>query len=246
VYQDKAGTIQHANPVVADQYGRFPAIFLDGLYKAELKNAAGITETGWPIDNVGQDEQIVPFGIYQETVTYQENEMVTASTGDWYRSKINTNLGNEPTTSPTEWELIIIPLAANFTSDEAWATWSDVGGQISLNINVATMITALIAGGLVPSSSFGQSKTANGYQILPGGLIINWGSTTTSSGGDTQQSWPLAFTSQRLQFIPTAPYDTGSITPYIAVENTSYMRVSTYNTAGARTTSSINWIAIGY
>lgn len=149
VYQNKAGTIAHADPVEANSYGIFPPIFLDGLYKVELKNAAGVTQSGWPIDNVGQDEDVVPFGPYSNTITYQADEVVTDSAGDWYRSKIDSNVGHEPSSSPTQWEALVKPVPSNFVSDEAWATYSSgSGGTIQLNFDVDAMSLGLVASGL--------------------------------------------------------------------------------------------------
>jgi len=55
VYQDVALTIPHAHPVVSDGAGIFPPIFLDGVYRVELKNSAGVTQSGWPVDYVGEE-----------------------------------------------------------------------------------------------------------------------------------------------------------------------------------------------
>lgn len=136
VYQDKAGTIPHTNPVIADSSGSFAPIFLDGLYRVELRSNANIVQPGWPIDNVGQDSAVVPFGPWIEILTYNEGEVVTGSNGNWYRSKVNGNLGNDPTTSPAAWEVIPIPVASSFTSDKAYLTWSDDGDQISLDVDI--------------------------------------------------------------------------------------------------------------
>lgn len=53
VYKDGNKSVSHAYPVEADAFGIFEPIFLDGLYKVELKDKDGNTQTGWPIDNVG-------------------------------------------------------------------------------------------------------------------------------------------------------------------------------------------------
>lgn len=135
VYQDKAGTIPHTNPVIADSSGSFPPIFLDGLYRVELRSNANIVQPGWPIDNVGQDAAVVPFGPWIEVLTYNEGEVVTGSNGNWYRSIGNGNLGNDPTTSPADWEVIPIPAASSFTSNKDYITWSDDGDQISLDVD---------------------------------------------------------------------------------------------------------------
>jgi hypothetical protein len=63
VYQDKTGMIPHESPVVADASGAFPPIFLDGLYSAELKSSSGVTQDGWPVNDVGLDDILVAANI---------------------------------------------------------------------------------------------------------------------------------------------------------------------------------------
>src|SRR5690606_2589548 len=136
VYQDKAGTIPHTNPVIADASGSFAPIFLDGLYRVELRSNKNIVQPGWPIDNVGQDAAVVPFGPWVEILPYNEGEIVTGPNGNWYRSIGDNNLGNDPTTSPAEWEVIPTPVASSFTSNKAYLSWSDDGEQISLDVDI--------------------------------------------------------------------------------------------------------------
>jgi hypothetical protein len=50
VYTDFAGTIPHANPIVLDSKGETLAYF-SGNYKLDLKTAAGVQVTGYPVDN---------------------------------------------------------------------------------------------------------------------------------------------------------------------------------------------------
>lgn len=65
VYQDKALTTPHANPVVADSAGRFDPIYMDGTYKVVLKDADDVTidttdnfSTGSSADFFGETEII--------------------------------------------------------------------------------------------------------------------------------------------------------------------------------------------
>lgn len=143
-YADKQGTIPNANPVIASPAGIFPPVFLDGLYRVELRSSANIVQPGWPIDNVGQDSQIVPYAPWSEIVTYAEFERVTDTiTGIVYRSKENNNLGNVPASSPSKWEVVIDPIPSSFTSNAGWLSWSDEGGQISLDVDFPALIEAV-------------------------------------------------------------------------------------------------------
>jgi hypothetical protein len=79
VYQDIALTVPHANPVVADGAGAFPAIYLDPSlpsYRVILTDSAGVTQPGYPIDdypsnqNAGQTFRLkatAPELIFEET-----------------------------------------------------------------------------------------------------------------------------------------------------------------------------------
>ena len=49
-YTDYAGTTPHANPIVLDSKGE-ALIYWDGAYKVDLKTAAGVQITGYPVDN---------------------------------------------------------------------------------------------------------------------------------------------------------------------------------------------------
>ncbi len=49
-YQDAEGTIPHENPITLDSKGE-ALIYWDGNYKIDLRTAAGVQITGYPIDN---------------------------------------------------------------------------------------------------------------------------------------------------------------------------------------------------
>lgn len=49
-YTDAAGTIPHTNPIVLDAKGE-ALIYWSGNYKVDLKTAAGVQITGYPVDN---------------------------------------------------------------------------------------------------------------------------------------------------------------------------------------------------
>lgn len=168
-YSDKQGTTANANPVVADSSGIFPPIFLDGLYRVELRSSANIVQSGWPIDNVGQDSVIVPFGPYSPIVTYNEGEVVTGENGNWYRSIVDNNLGNEPSASPSDWELIPIPVASSFTSNVPYITFSDDVDQISLDLDQNALALALSPRGTFTPVVYGATTAGSAtYSVQSG------------------------------------------------------------------------------
>lgn len=144
-YNDKQGTIPNTNPVIADSNGIFPQIFLEQrLYRVILTDRKNLVQPGWPIDNVGQDTSVVPFGPYRTTVTYNKDEVVTADDGNWYRSKSNNNLGNDVTDTDW-WDVIPVPVATNFTSNMPYFSFVTDDGKISLDVDNAQFKTSLQA-----------------------------------------------------------------------------------------------------
>jgi len=106
VFQDIELTIPHAHPVVADSAGNFAPIFLAGTYRAELKNAAGVTQPGWPVDNVGGEEAQGQLDDWSSITNYQIGRLVTGSDGQRYESQATPNLNRDPALSanrPTYW-----------------------------------------------------------------------------------------------------------------------------------------------
>lgn len=49
-YQDKAGTVPHTNPIVLDAKGE-ALIYWNGNYRIDLRTAAGVQITGYPVDD---------------------------------------------------------------------------------------------------------------------------------------------------------------------------------------------------
>jgi hypothetical protein len=59
-YSDNAGTV-HANPITLDAKGE-AVIYWSGSYKVDLKTAAGVQITGYPVDNVTSYDTLVNVG----------------------------------------------------------------------------------------------------------------------------------------------------------------------------------------
>ena len=115
VYQDIVLTNPHTNPVAAYDNGNFPPIFLDGTYRVELKNAAGVPQPQWPVDNVGGEEIEGQFDAWSSVTSYQAGALVTASNGLRYQAtSLQPNLNQEPSISPTYWEEV--PLFSSYNA----------------------------------------------------------------------------------------------------------------------------------
>jgi len=112
VYADKNKVTSLGAVITADSAGIFVPIFLDGTYRVELKNAAGATQTGWPVDNVGGEDTTGQFDDWSSITVYTEGDIVTGSNGLRYVAIYNAsqNLNQDPTTSPLFWDELRLTL----------------------------------------------------------------------------------------------------------------------------------------
>jgi hypothetical protein len=78
------------------------------------------------------------------------------------------------------------------------------------------------------AGGFGASLGDSGYQKLPSGLIIQWGTGTTNASGLATVTWPIAF--------PTAVLFAGA---YLNNANNSTVQANTPTTTGCNVTSYI-------
>lgn len=110
-YQDSAGATPHANPIVLDSKGE-ALIYWNGSYKVDLKTAAGVQITGYPVDNYKTD----PAGVWglqatilallaaaggSDLIGYQNSILSGAVLGSLYDRVYDVNLvadfGADPT-----------------------------------------------------------------------------------------------------------------------------------------------------
>jgi len=90
------------------------------------------------------------------------------------------------------------------------------------------------------------SKTANGWVILPNGLIIQWGAYLNSNSNGATITFPIAFPTAGLQVFTNLLLtgNNGSVT-YSAVKINTISNVS-FQAVTDSDNGAINWFAIGY
>lgn len=99
------------------------------------------------------------------------------------------------------------------------------------------------------SDRFGVSLASDGYQKLPSGLIIQWGTVTTSSSADVALTFPIAFPTACHARLCTGRNGVGSqaILSCVGAHSTTGMSIGAYaSTTGARNAMVCDWMAIGY
>jgi hypothetical protein len=111
-YSDSGQSILNTNPVLLDAAGRLPNVFFSGLAKAVLKDADGeIIQTRDPVGDFSAGDESL--STWSADVSYSVNAVTMGSDGYPYISRVNDNIANDPTVSPTEWELFVKKLGFN-------------------------------------------------------------------------------------------------------------------------------------
>ena len=88
-----------------------------------------------------------------------------------------------------------------------------------------------------------QSLTGAGYQVFPGGLIIQWTGAAANAGGTTAVTWPIAFTTI-FKAMASAQNTTAAYATYTAATTTG-TNIDGWSSAGTRVALSVGLIAIG-
>lgn len=102
VFSDSAFATSIGSEVRLDGSGGIPDIFLDGAYKVRETDSAGnIRRTADPI---GVDSVTDAFDLWVVSTTYNIPDIVKGSNNLFYQSLADSNLGNDPTSNPAQWE----------------------------------------------------------------------------------------------------------------------------------------------
>lgn len=88
---------------------------------------------------------------------------------------------------------------------------------------------------------------ASGYQKLPSGLILQWGSITTNTSSDAVFTFPIAFPNgcRSVQGTYANGFGSAAIIASLGSVTATTAAVASYTTGGARATSSIYLLAVG-
>lgn len=93
IYLDAEGATQSVNPVPLSDQGRTPNVFGEGKYRVKLYDADNILQ--WTRD-IDFDSSSSQFGPWNSQESYSINDIARGESGDYYKSEINNNRGNDP------------------------------------------------------------------------------------------------------------------------------------------------------
>lgn len=103
---------------------------------------------------------------------------------------------------------------------------------------------SLSAGTLENFTGSNQLVASSGYQKLPGGLIIQWGNSATTSGGGTALNLPTPFLTSVYSFTATPNIAVGASAAFLNIDITT-STLSTLNIF-ARNQSNTAYLAVNY
>ena len=120
------------------------------------------------------------------------------------------------------------PISLNINNDSAYCTLTrHIADLLALGTEKTNELNAAIAAldaTYVKHSAFGANLAPNGHQILPSGLIHQWGTAITNSSGYADVYYPIAFTEQVLSKHATPVSSTYDNVQYsITVANDVYV-----------------------
>ena len=104
----------------------------------------------------------------------------------------------------------------------------------------------LSLGNAVYDALFGRASAANGYQRLPGSMILQWGATgSISAGGTLVQNLPIAFPANNFAAVCMAQYSAAPNAGYmVSIFGRTLTNMSFYN-SNTGTALIASWFAIG-
>lgn len=183
-------------------------------------------------------------------------EIAFSNAGDFY-TKVESdanylakaqNLADLPNTATARTNLSVYSQAESYTKTEVDAKTTVAStAQAQAWASNTTLITPLRLAESFKGSNFLSS--GSGYQRLPSGIIIQWGSGTTGGAGTAAVIWPIAFTTNVFQaFAVDRALD--ALTNNIHIVGcddgtTTGMNVYSITDTGAAASSGFKWWAIG-
>jgi hypothetical protein len=212
-FSDSAMTIANTNPVTLDADGRAPNIFFAGLAKCVLTDSTGVVlETKDPVgDDFASNNG---FPEWAADVTYAFNQPVTASDGYIYTSLVNNNIGNDPISSPTYWQLLAKTIGFDDTNN-GHVYVVDTAQPLKINavtkntVRALVPITRTVLSGAATVDFTGLSSDYDQYEIhllnvIPANNAVELFLRTSADNGATYDA--SGYRSTKFEAFPTNLY----------------------------------------
>jgi hypothetical protein len=134
--------------------------------------------------------------------------------------------------------------------DGAAIVYNGGGNVSSIAILVDTFLIITKNGGLWRTYGtligFSASLAANGYQRLPDGMIIQWGTALTSGSADVFVTFPIAFPTTVRSVVGTPTASGSGVFASVNGSVASGFNLSAWTSNSTRNVVNVPWIAIGH
>lgn len=147
----------------------------------------------------------------------------------------NLGLGVAPTDFNAEW--------FNGVQEELLSVIEAAG--IAPSATTRNQLLASLAGALASRPDMAHSHGANGYQKLPGGLILQWGSAITSDSADVLVTFPVSFTTALYSAVATSNKSYNGIIATVDGNGLVNFMLNAWTDAGDRVSIAASWFAVG-
>lgn len=195
-YSQPNNTIANTNPLILDGQGRVPPCFGEGLYSvrvyaADPENPGVNGEQIWARDDVSLSELTGQFDLWNPAKIYSINDIAKDPSDGLYYQLYGavTSTGEQPSTSPTKWELVYF--LTGYNSNKTYSEDQIVvdGGFIyrSLEDNNSDNPPSAKWANLTFNDSVAGDFTVGGNLIVGGNIIAESVRVDLGGGFDAAQ-----------------------------------------------------------
>lgn len=191
--------------------------------------------------HTNQDPELDVSNVYWITAFASAGDFYTKTETDGLYLAKTQNLADLTNTATARTNLSVYSQAQTYTKTEVDnKTTVASTAQAQAWASNTTLITPLRLAEAFQGTN--QSKTSNGYQKLPGGLILQWGIFSTGVGGDIPVVFPIAFPTAFLS-MGYAEYS-GNVPNHISLS--AVPSVTGFTAASTSANQTYGYIVIGY
>lgn len=194
--------------------------------------------------NTNQDPTTT-VGVHWEVAFADSGAFYTKIESDANYLAKTQNLADLPNTATARTNLSVYSQAQTYTKTEVDSKTTVAStAQAQGWTSNTTLITPLRLAEALQGAN--QSLTVNGFQKLPGGLIVQWG-TATGSGAGTVVNFPIAFPTAGRSVVASCESTTGTadVAEVTTVTTTSFT-LGTVSSGSGGINGTCKWIAIGH
>jgi hypothetical protein len=245
-YTSSSGSVANPNPIVLDAGGRVPnEIWLIGgdSYKFVLESAVSVVIGTW--DNIpGANSIAYPIPVANGgtgTTTLTANAVMLGNGVNPPQFVTAGVSGNILQDNGTTW-VSVTP--SYLTTTAAAATYAPLASPTLTGTPLAPTAASNTSTTQIATTAFanpGSSLVSGGYQKLPSGMIMQWGSISATTSGATF-TFPIAFPTGCLYVVANNAAGASSAV-VVSVGSPSATTVSVYSETG---TVAANILAIGH